>query len=139
VAQVVWGVRRVALYPTARLAANDSQAIARLESIVGELSKRKAKDDSTVVEFWTGRIRSQRNRLGLYAEGAIGLLAHQAVRLERRADIWVEAHGTSWLGRSIKVGVQMGDLRLTGEMPAAHFERFEQWKSGLSRPSPIAA
>jgi len=43
---------------------------------------------------------------------------------------------TTWRGRSIKVAIQMGDLRLTGEMPAAHFER---WKCGLSQPRSIAA
>jgi len=137
--QIVWGVRRLATHRTARFAANDPQAIAHLESIVRELAKRDAKSDPAVVEFWTGRFRRQRNRLGLYAEGAIGLLEHQVVRLERRADIWIEASGTTWLGRSVKVGVQMGDLRLAGEMPAAHFERFERWKLGQSQPRPNAA
>jgi len=137
--QIVWGIRRLAIYPTARFAANDPQAIAHLESIVRELSKRKAKADPTVAEFWTGRIRRQRNRLGLYADGAIALLEQQVVRLERRGDIWIEARGTTWRGRSIKVEIQMGDLRLTGDMPAAHFERFERWKLGLSQPRPIAA
>jgi len=137
--QIVWGIRRLTIYPTARFAANDPQAIARLESMVRELSKRKAKADPTVAEFRTGRLRSQRNRLGLYADGAIALLEHQAVRLERRADIWIEARGTTWHGRSIKVEIQMGDLRLTGEMPAAHFERFERWKLGQSHWRPIAA
>jgi hypothetical protein len=137
--QIAWGIRRLATYRMARLAMDDPQAIARLESIVRELSKRDAKADSTVAEFWTGRIRRQRNRLGLYADGAIALLEHQAVRLESRADIWIEARGTTWLGRSIKVRIQIGDLQLTAEMPAAHFERFERWKCGLSRPHPIAA
>ena len=137
--QIVWGVRRLATYRTARFAANDPQAIAHLESIVRELAKRDATHDLAVAEFWTGGIRRQRNRLGLYADGAIALLEHQAVRLERRADIWIEVRGTTWLGRSVKVGVQMGDLHLAGEMPAAHFERFERWKLGQSRPRPIAA
>jgi hypothetical protein len=137
--QIVWGIRRLAIYSTARVAANDPQAIARLESIIRKLSKGNAKTDPTIAEFRTGRFRSQRNRLGLYADGAIALLEHQAVRLEKRADIWIEARGTTGLGRSIKVGIQMGDLRLTGEMPAAHFERFEYWKSGQSQPRSIAA
>jgi hypothetical protein len=33
----------------------------------------------------------------------------------------------------------MSDLQLTGEMPAAHFERFERWKLGQSQSRPIAA
>lgn len=69
--QIVWGIRRLAIYPTARFAANDLQAIARLESLVGELSKRNAKDDPIVAEFRTGRILRRRNRLGLYPDGAI--------------------------------------------------------------------
>jgi hypothetical protein len=137
--QIVWGVRRLALYPTARLAANDPEAIARLETTVREISRRDARSDPTVAEFWTGRIRKHRNRLALSDDGAIALLEHQTVRLERRADIWIEARGTTWLGRSITVAVRMGDLQLTGEMPTAHFERFERWKSGVSLPSPIAA
>jgi hypothetical protein len=137
--QIVWGIRRIALYSTARYAANDPQAIARLESLVQELSKRDAKADPTVAEFWTGHIRRHRNRLGLHAEGAIGLLEHRVVRLEKRADIWIEARGTTSLGRSIKVRIQMSDLELTGEMPAAHFERFERWKLGLSPSREIAA
>jgi chromate transport protein ChrA len=137
--QIVWGIRRLASYRTARLAVHDPQAIARLESIVRDLSRRNAKADPTVAEFRTGRIRRQRNRLGLYADGAIALLEHQAVRLERRTDVWIEARGTTWLGRSIKVRIQMGELQLTGEMPAAHFERFERWKLGQSEPRPVAA
>ncbi len=69
---------------------------------------------------------------------SIALQEHQAIRLGKRTDIWIEARGTAWLGRSIKLEVQMGDLRLTGEMPAEHFERFEHWKLGLSRPRSIA-
>jgi len=139
VVQIVWGARRLATYRTARLAVNDPQAIAHLESIVRELAKRDARSDPAVAEFWTGRFRRQRNRLGLYADGVVALLMQRAVRLERRADIWIEARGTTWLGRSVKVEVQMGDLRLSGVMPAAHFERFERWKLGQSRPRPIAA
>ncbi len=139
VVQIVWGIRRIATYRTARLATHDPQAIARLEAIVLELSKRDAKADPAVAEFWTGRCLGRRNRLGLYPDGAIALLEHQAVRLERRADLWIEARGTTWLGRSIKVRIQMGDLQLMGQMPAAHFERFERWKLGLSQPRPIAA
>ena len=137
--QIVWGIRRLALYRMARFAPNDPEAIARLEAIVQELSKRQAKDDPTVVEFWTGRFRGHRNRLGLYADGAVGLLEHRAVRLEKRADIWIETRGTSWLGRWIKVQVQMSDLQLIGRMPAAHFERFERWKLGVSQAPPVAA
>jgi hypothetical protein len=139
VIQIVWGIRRLAIYRTARLSADDPDAIARLEAVVHELSKRNAKADPTIVEFWTGRFRRRRNRLGLYSEGAIALLEHQAVRLERRADIWIEARGTTWHGRSIKVRIQMGDLQWMGQMPAAHFDRFERWKLGLSQPRPIAA
>jgi len=139
VIQIVWGFRRLAIYPTARFATDDPRAIARLEAIVRELSKTDAKADPTVAEFWTGRLRNRRNRLGLYAEGAIALLEHQAVRLERRTDIWIEASGTTSLGRSIKVRIQMSDLQLAGRMPAAHFERFERWKLGLSQSRPIAA
>jgi len=137
--QIVWGIRRLAIYPTARCAASDPQAIAHLESIVRELSKLEAKADPTVAEFRTGRFHHHRNRLGLYADGVVSLLEHQAVRLERRADIWIEASGTTWRGRSIKVRIRMGDLELMGQMPAAHFERFERWKLGQSQPRSIAA
>lgn len=138
-AQIVFGIRRLAIYPTARFAIHDAQAIARLEDMVQELAKRKATADPTVAEFWTGRFHHRRNRLGLYDVGAIALLEHQVVRLEKRTDIWVEASGTTWNGRSAKVRIQMGDLQLVGRMPAAHLERFERWKLGLSRPQPFAA
>ena len=136
--QIAWGIRRLTLYWTARRAPNDRQAIARLGSIVRDLSRRKAKDDTNIAEFRTGRFRT-RNRLGLYAEGAIGLLEHQVVRLEKRTDIWIEPQGTTSLGRSIKVRVQMSDLQLTGTMATEHFERFERWKLGQSQPRSIAA
>ena len=97
-----------------------------------------AKADPTVAEFRTGRFHL-RNRIGLYTDGAIALLEQQAVRLERRTDIWIEARGTTWHGRSMKVRIQMSDLTLMGEMPAAHFERFERWKLGMSPARPIAA
>lgn len=137
--QIVWGVRRLALYRVARGAVDDPQAIAELESRIRELSKRNAKTDSSVVEFSTGRIRGRRNRLGLYPDGVIGLLEQQVVRLERRGDIWIETRGTTLGGRSVKVRIQMSDLELTGRMTAEHFERFERWKLGMSHPRPIAA
>lgn len=137
--QLVWGLRRVALFWTARRTLNDPQAIERLESLIQQLSRRKAQHDANVVEFWTGRFRRHRNRLGLYAEGAIGLLDHQVVRLEKRGDIWLEARGTTSFGRALKVRIQMSDLELMGRMSTAHFERFERWKLGLSQARPIAA
>ena len=137
--QVAWGVRRIVFYATARRVVNDPPAIARLESIVRELSKRKAGTDPAVVEFRTGRFHRHLNRLGLYEKGVIGLLQEQVVRLERRPDVWVEAIGTTAFSRSVKVSIQMGELRLIGHMPTAHFERFERWKSRLSEPLLLAA
>ena len=137
--QIVWGIRRLAIYPTARSAVNDPQAIARLESIVRNLSKADGKTDPSTAEFRTGRFHHHRNRLGLYADGAVALLEGEVVRLEKRSDIWIEAAGTTSLGRSIKVRIQMGDFELTGQMPSAHFERFERWKLGLSQPRSLAA
>jgi hypothetical protein len=139
VIQIMWGIRRLAVYPMARRAPDDREAMARLESIVRELSARRAKDDSNVVEFRTGRFQHHRNRLGLYPEGVVGLLEQQAIRLERRADISIEHGGTIWHGQSIEVAVQMSDLQLRGRMPASHFERFERWKMGMSLPRSIAA
>ena len=137
--QVFWGYKRLALYAIARRTRNDPQAIARLEALVRELTKRKAKDDPLVVEFRTGRFRHQRNRIGLYAEGSVALLEHQAVRLEKRSDIWIEARGTTLGDRSVKVRIQMSDLELTGQMATVHFERFERWKLGLTQSRPLAA
>lgn len=137
--QIGWGIRRLATWNTARFTRNDPPAIARLEEVIRDLSKRKEKTDQNVVVFWTGVWRPQENRLGLYAEGVIGLLGPHAVRLEKRGDIWIEARGTSWLGRSIKVRVQMSDLELMGRMSTAHFERFERWKLGLTQAKRIAA
>jgi hypothetical protein len=137
IVQIVWGVRRLALVPLARSAPADPQAIARLETVVRELSKRNAKEDPNVAEFWTGRVPLQRNRLGFYSEGAIALLQHQAVRLERRNDIGIDVHGRV-LGR-VSVRIQMSDFELAGLMSPEHYERFERWKQGVSRPSPIAA
>jgi hypothetical protein len=51
VVQIVWGIRRLVLYRTARFTRNDPQAIARLETIVRELAKRNVKDDRSVAEF----------------------------------------------------------------------------------------
>jgi hypothetical protein len=138
VVQLWWGVQRLATWNTARFTRNDREAIARLEALIRDLSKRKAKSDPSVVEFWTGRWRPHRNRVGLYAEGSIALLDHQAVRLEKRGDIWIETRGTFWLGRSVKVRVQMSDLELMGWMPTAQFERFERWKLGLSQARKVA-
>ena len=137
--QIVWGLRGLAFYRTARFTPNDARAITRLEAIVGELSRGDATSESTIVEFRNGPFRRHRNRLGLYEEGVVGLLAHRAVRLEKRADIWIEAGGTTTLGRTVKVRIQMSDLELDGWMSPDHFERFERWKLGMSRPRPIAA
>ena len=139
VAQIVWGVRRLAVFPQARSAPNDPEAIAALETIIRDLAKRDPKEDATVVEFRTGGWRRRRNRIGLYAEGSVALLEHQAVRLERRADIWIEQRGTTMGGRTLKVGIQMSDLLLTGQMSADHFQRFERWKLGMAAARPVAA
>ena len=139
VLQVVWAVRRLALYRTARRAVRDPQAIARLEAIVRDLSRRDVRTDETVVQFRTGRFRHHRNRLGLYAEGVVGILEHTAIRLDTRSDVWIEASGTTATGRSIKVKVQMSDLELPAEMSVEHFQRFERWKLGQSQARSIAA
>jgi len=137
--QLIWGVRRLASYRTARLAADDPQAIAALETIVTKLSKRDAKTDEAVVLFHTGRFHHHHNRLGLFAEGMVALLEGQAVRLDRRADVWIEPRGTTSLGRSLKVELRMGELQLAGEVPTAHLERFEHWKTGMAVPRSAAA
>jgi hypothetical protein len=136
--QIVWGVRRIAGWNTARRAVNDPRAIERLEAIVRDLSKRD-RGDAHVVEFQTGRVRRRRNRIGLYAEGAVGLLMGEAVRLERRADVWIETAGSTALGRTIKVKVRMSDLELPARMAVEHFERFERWKLGQTQAPPAAA
>jgi len=137
--QVVWGVRRLALYPTARGSTRDASAVTRLEALVREISRRDAKHDPNLVEFRTGRLHWHRNRLGLFAEGAIGLLEGGAVRLEKRGEIWIEASGTHLLGRTIKVKIQMSDYHLAARMQVEHFERFERWKLGQSQVRSIAA
>ena len=137
--QIFWGIRRIASFRTAQVAANDPDAMAALEGMVTELSKRDARTDETVVEFRTGRFHRNRNRLGLYPEGVVALLEHEAVRLDRRTDVWIDPRGTTSLGRSLKVEVRMGDLLLAGEMPAAHLERFERWKTGLALARSAAA
>ena len=139
VLQIVWAVRRLALYRTARHAVRDPQAIARLESIVRDLSRRDVRTDETVVQFRTGRFRHHRNRLGLYAEGVVGILESTAIRLDKRSDVWIEASGTTAIGRAIKVKIQMSDLQLAAEMSVGHFQRFERWKLGQSQARSIAA
>lgn len=129
--QMAWGARRIWAYRTARQASHDPEAMTALEALIGELSKRNARTDDGVVEFWTPSRFRHRSRIGLYPEGSIALLEHQAVRLERRSDIWIETRGTTALGRSIKVEIQMSDLQLAGEMPTEHFQRFERWKLGM--------
>ena len=139
VLQIAWGVQRLALHRTARRAVVDPEAMARLDSMIREISKRRLRDDPGVVEFRTGRFNMQRARLGLLPEGVVAVFGHEAVRLERRPDITIDARGSTWLGRSIKVVLRMSDLELTGEMPTAHVERFEQWKLGVAPPRAIAA
>jgi len=139
VLQIVWGVRRLALYPMARHSARDASAVTRLEALVHELSRRDAKHDPNIVEFRMGRLHLHRGRLGLFAEGAIGLLEGGAVRLEKRGDVWIEASGSDLLGRTLKVTIQMSDYQLTARMQAEHFERFERWKLGQSQVRSIAA
>lgn len=136
---VVWGIRRLSLYRTARRTVNDPDAIARLETLVRDVSRRNSRDDASIAEFRTGRFHLQRNRLALYDVGVIALLEHQVVRLERRTDIWIESSGSASLGSSLKVRIQMGDLQLQGVMTAEHFERFERWKLGTAPARPIAA
>src|SRR5262245_25208458 len=139
VLQIAWGVRRLVPYRTARDSAGDASAVARLETLVHELSRRDAKQHPGVIEFRTGRLGEHRNRLGLFTEGVIGLLEGGAVRLEKRGEIWIEASGTHLLGRAIKVRIQMSDLHLTAQMQVQHFERFERWKLGQSQVRSIAA
>src|SRR5262245_54214948 len=138
VLQIVWGVRRLALYPEARSSMNDARAIARLETIVRGIAQRGAREDSGIVELRTGGLLKRRHRIGLFAEGAMALI-DTAVRLEKRGDISIEASGTTWHGRTVKVRVQMSDFELTGEMTTGHLERFERWKHGAVQQRSIAA
>src|SRR5262245_19911770 len=136
--QLLWGFRRLSFYRTARLALHDEEAIAELEAVVRELSKRDRRDP-TVVEVRTGRFHQQRNRIGLYESGIVALIEQHAVRLEKRADIWIEPRGSAVLGRRIKVSVQMSDFELVGQITPEHLERFERWKIGMSEARPIAS
>jgi hypothetical protein len=137
--QILWGIKRIRLWTTARNAYDDPPAIALLEAIVAELSKRKSRDE-TVVEFTTGRFpRWHRNRLGLYTEGVVGLLEGGVVRLDKRSDTWIEARGTDVRAETIKVSVRMSDLELTATMDAKHLERFERWKLAMTATRSIAA
>ena len=139
VLQVVWGLRRLALFPLASRQPNDPEAIAHLEQIVRDVSRRDAKRDPTVVEFRTGRFHLHRNRIGLFDAGAVNLLEQQVVRLERRADIWIEPLGTSVTGGTLKVEIRLGDYRLRGTIRSEHLERFERWKLGLTPAKNVAA
>lgn len=137
--QIIWGFRRLALFPLAWRSAEDAHAIAHLQQLVREVSRRDAKRDPSVVEFRSGRFHLHRNRIGLFDAGAVNLLEQQVVRLERRGDIWIEPVGTSVSGRTLKVEIRLGDYSLRGTMRAEHLERFEQWKLGLSPTRSIAA
>ncbi len=140
VVQIVWGVRRLAGFRAARAALSDPEAMRQLETLVRDLAKRKPKSDPGVIEFVTGRVRSRRNRSGLYPEGAVALLDNrEVIRMARRDEITIEKSGKAWIGRSIVVRVRMGDLEMKGEMSAEHYERFENWKLGVSRPQAFAA
>jgi len=136
--QILWGVRRIRLWAAARDASDDPAAIRALERVVAELSKRTSRDE-TVSEFTTGRFGQTRNRLGLYTEGVVGLLEGGAVRLEKRADIWIEARGTDVRAETIKVSVRMSDYEMTATMDAKHLERFERWKLGMAPAQSVAA
>ena len=136
--QILWGIRRIKLWAAVRDAYDDPPALRRLETIVAGLSKRSRRDEA-VVEFTTGRIRRHRNRVGLYTEGAVGLLEGGVVRLEKRADIWIEARGTDVRAEIVKVSVRMSDYELTATMDARHLERFERWKLGMAATPSIAA
>lgn len=137
--QIVWGVRRLAWFWTARQSVRLPEEMARLESIVNDVSKRRAKTDASIAEFRTGRWKHERNRLWLSPEGVVGLLPHMAVRLEKRTDIHIEARGTTGPGGTLKVAVQMSDLPLEGHMSKEHFERFERWKLGQALENQGAA
>jgi hypothetical protein len=128
VPQIVWGARRLAVWWTARTVVNDPPAIARLEQVVRDLARRDLRTDPSVVELRTGRIRRVRNRLGMESEGVVALFDGSIVRLDRRADVWIESIGTTALGRASRVKVRMGALELEGEMSPSHVERFERWK-----------
>jgi hypothetical protein len=133
--QIAWGVRRLKTWYEARQAVNDREAIGRLERIVADVSRRRAKSDPTIAEFRTGRWKHERNRLWLSPEGVVGLLPHMVVRLERRNDMHIETRGTTGPGGTLKVSVQMSGLMLSGHMSSEHFQRFESWKLGQTRPA----
>ena len=138
--QIAWGVKRLALYSTARYAMADPRTLRELELIARDLSKRKAKSDPGVIDFTTGWYRRIRQRIGLFPEGAIGLLENrEALRFERRHDVEITLHRKSWIGRSVGVTVRMSDLTLKGSMPEEHYQRFENWKMGIVRPPAFAA
>ena len=137
--QIVWGVKRLAWFWTARQSVRLPEEMARLEIIVNDVSKRHAKTDVSIAEFRTGRWKHERNRLWLSTEGVVGLMMHRAVRLEKRSDIHIEARGTTGPGGTLKVAVQMSDLALEAHMSKEHFERFERWKLGQAQVSQGAA
>ncbi len=133
------GIVRLRTCWEGRQIVHDAPMIARVLWLALVVGKRDAKHDETVVEFATNTRYKHRNRVGLFAEGAVVLLEQDVVRIEKRADISIEPHGSTWLDRKVKVIAQMSGLERKGTMTREHLERFERWKLGMAPATSIAA
>ncbi len=141
--QLLWAGQAVWRYTRFRRAFDEIPAdseLHQLDELVSALWKSKPKESADVIEFklsgfhetaWKGRL----------TDGFTLLACHggREVKVAGRDEIEIADRGKVLLGSARRATFTIRGRSTKGTIPASSLERFQQWKTGVVLPMPIAA
>lgn len=141
--QMIWGVQsfwRFAQFRHSFHAPATGAEMLELDGMATQLWKAKEKDAIDVIEFDVAGLHATKWKCRLDSDYA--LLATQGgaeVRVAAKDTFDIEESGKVFIGKSRKATFRIGGKTLKGTIKPESLARFQQWKTGVSLPLPIAA
>jgi hypothetical protein len=141
--QIIWGVQsfwRFFQFREAFKTPATGAELLELDGMAKELWKARVKDSSDTIELNVSGLHAKKWKVRLEPEAA--LMATQGgleLRLCGRDELDIEDTGKAMLSKTRNVKLRIGAKESKGSMSPESFERFRQWKHGVSIPRAIAA
>lgn len=141
--QLFWGAQsfwRFARYRHAFDVTPAESDLEQLDESLATLRKARAKESPDVIEFTVSGSRNTRwkGRLG-DRDALLTTVVRDEVRVAAREEIEITDRGKVLIGSARKATFTIRGKDMKGTIPAESLERFQQWKTGISMPRPIAA
>jgi hypothetical protein len=142
--QLIWGGQAFMRFRRFRDAFQDPPGDVELTQLDGEVSalwKANSKQATDVIEFTTAGLMHAAKWKGRLDDGfALLATANGAeVRIVMKEAFEIEDRGKGLIGSSHRVALKLAGKNRSGAMGLASLERYQQWKTGVVIPKPIAA